>query len=147
MEKENPSFNPPASPDLNENKPTSKFKKYSRRILLFLFLFLAGFVYFWYFFVFGEGVKSGHLNYAVKKGNIFKTYEGKLIQEGFSSKTAGTIQSYEFEFSIGSKRIYDILSANSGKRFDLHYKEYHAAVPWRGNTRYIVDSIVSMSNE
>jgi len=125
-------------------KKTSRFKKFTRTFLILLLLGLAIFIYFKYFFVFGEGVKSGHLNYAVKKGNIFKTYEGKLIQEGYRSRTAGTIQSYEFEFSIKSKRIYDILAANSGKRFDLHYKEYHGMIPWRGNTKYIVDSIVSM---
>jgi hypothetical protein len=105
---------------------------------------LIVFVYFKYFFVFGDGVKSGHLNFAVRKGNVFKTFEGKLIQEGYKSKTAGAIQSYEFEFSIKSKRIYDILAANSGKLFDLHYKEYHGVLPWRGNTKYIVDSIISM---
>lgn len=125
-------------------KKTSHFKKFTRILLILLLLGIALFIYFKYFFVFGEGVKSGHLNYAVKKGNIFKTYEGKLIQEGYRSKTAGMIQSYEFEFSIKSKKIYDILAANSGKRFDLHYKEYHGMIPWRGNTKYIVDSIVSM---
>ena len=115
--------------------------------MLLVFLGLALFVYFRYFYVFGDGVKSGHLNYAVRKGNIFKTYEGKLIQEGYRGKVTGTIQSYEFEFSVKSKRIYDILSANSGKRFDLHYKEYHGVIPWRGNSRYIVDSIISMREE
>ncbi len=128
-------------------KPVSKFKRYTRILMGLLLAGLIVFIYFRYFFVFGEGVKSGHLNYAVKKGNIFKTYEGKLIQEGFRSKTAGSIQSYEFEFSIKGKKIYDILSANSGKRFDLHYKEFHGAIPWRGNTKYIVDSIVSMRDE
>ncbi len=112
-----------------------------------IFLGLIAFIYFKFFFVFGDGVKSGHLNYAVKKGNIFKTYEGKLIQEGYRSKTAGVIQSYEFEFSIKSKKVYDILAANSGKRFELHYKEYHGIVPWRGNTKYIVDSIVALGGE
>ena len=76
------------------------------------------FIYFKYFFVFGEGVKSGHLNYAVRKGNIFKTYEGKLIQAGFK----GNFQSYEFEFSMKSKRVFEMLEKNSGKYFDLHYK-------------------------
>ena len=115
--------------------------------MVLLVLGLSIFIYFKFFYVFGDGVKSGHLNYAVKKGNIFKTYEGKLIQEGYKSRTAGVIQSYEFEFSVNSKKIYEILSANSGKLFDLHYKEYHGIVPWRGNTKYIVDSIVSMRNE
>ena len=55
--------------------------------------------------MFGEGVKSGELNYVVKKGYIFKTYEGKLIQSGFRSRTPGTVQSYEFEFSVGDRRL------------------------------------------
>lgn len=125
----------------------SGFKRFTRTLLILLAVGLVALVYFKYFFVFGEGVKSGHLNYAVRKGNIFKTYEGKLIQEGFRSKTAGSIQSYEFEFSIKSKAIYEKLAANSGKRFDLHYREYHGVVPWRGNTKYVVDSIVLMREE
>lgn len=128
-------------------KKLSGFRKFTRALLILLLIGLAVFFYFRFFFVFGDGVKSGHLNYAVKKGNIFKTYEGKLIQEGYRTKTPGSIQSYEFEFSIKSKAIYDILSANSGKLFDLHYREYHGALPWRGNTKYIVDSIISMRNE
>ena len=128
-------------------KKTSGLRRFTRTLLILLLIGLAVFIYFKYFYVFGDGVKSGHLNYAVKKGNIFKTYEGKIIQEGIRSKTAGAIQSYEFEFSVSSKKVYDILSTNSGKMFDLHYKEYHGVVPWRGNTVYVVDSIISMRNE
>ena len=47
---------------------------------------LAAAAYFRFFFVFGEGVKSGELNYVVYKGVLFKTYEGKLIQTGIRSK-------------------------------------------------------------
>lgn len=125
-------------------KRTSGFRKFLRTIFVIALLALALFIFFRYYYVFGEGVKSGHLNYAVRKGNIFKTYEGKLIQEGYRSSTGAAIQSYEFEFSVKNKKVYDILAANSGKRFDLHYKEYHGIVPWRGNTKYIVDSIISM---
>lgn len=32
------------------------------------------FIYFKFYFVFGEGVKTGELNYFVNKGFIFKTY-------------------------------------------------------------------------
>ncbi|HEX6191958.1 MAG TPA: hypothetical protein VFZ42_06325 [Chitinophagaceae bacterium] len=134
---------------LAKSKPKGKgvFRRIFNIILVIILLAAAVFVYFRFFYVFGDGVKSGHLNYAVRKGNIFKTYEGKLIQEGYRTRVAGSIQSYEFEFSVKSKRIYDILSANSGKRFDLHYKEYHGIIPWRGNTKYIVDSIISMKDE
>ncbi|MBB5332935.1 hypothetical protein HNP69_001056 [Chryseobacterium koreense] len=33
---------------------------------------------------------------------------------------------------------------NSGKTFDLHYKEYHGILPWRGNTNYVVDQVINM---
>jgi hypothetical protein len=108
----------------------------------------AGSIIYWkYFFVFGQGVKSGHLNYVVLKGDVFKTYEGKLIQEGIRSRTAGSITSYEFEFSVVNKRLAEKLMANSGKWFDLQYREYHNVVPWRGNTTYIVDSIIAMRED
>ncbi|MHA4844081.1 hypothetical protein ACX0G7_07955 [Flavitalea antarctica] len=97
-----------------------------------------------YYYVFGEGVKSGELNYLVKKGYIFKTYEGKLIQSGIRSRTPGSVQSYEFEFSVENKRIAEQLMNNSGKEVDLHYKEYFGKIWWRGNTVYVVDSILSM---
>jgi hypothetical protein len=114
-------------------------------IIVTLLLVGAGAIIYWkYFFVFGSGVKSGHLNYVVLKGDVWKTYEGKLIQEGIRSRTVGSIQSYEFEFSVVNKAIAEKLMANSGKWFDLQYKEYHNPVSWRGNTVYIVDSILSM---
>jgi len=110
-----------------------------------IFIVALAFIFWWkYYFVFGEGVKSGELNYVVKKGNLFKTYEGKLIQSGFRSKTVGTIQSYEFEFSVVNDSIANILMNNSGNFFDLHYKEYKGALPWRGYSPFIVDKIVSM---
>jgi len=125
-------------------KKKSAFKRFFIRFAVIVFVLLGIYVYWQYFFVFGEGVKSGHLNYAVKKGNLFKTYEGKLIQEGIRSKVVGAIQSNEFEFSIKTQRIFDSLSLNSGKVFDLHYKEFKGIVPWRGNTIYLVDSIIAM---
>ena len=125
-------------------KKKSGFKRFIVRFIILAFIGLGFYIYWQYFFVFGEGVKSGHLNYAVKKGNLFKTYEGKLIQEGIRSKVVGSIQSNEFEFSIKTKEIFDVLSVNSGKVFDLHYKEYKGTVPWRGNTLYVVDSIIAM---
>lgn len=119
--------------------------KYLWMILLAVFLILGGFIWFKYYYVFGEGVKSGHLNYAVYKGNVFKTYEGKLIQEGFGRNSKnGQFTTYEFEFSVEDPEVFKQLEMNSGKYFDLHYKEYKGTLPWRGNTVYIVDKIVNM---
>jgi hypothetical protein len=125
-------------------KKTSGFKKFLRWLVIICIVVFV-IVFWWkYYFVFGEGVKSGELNYVVKKGNLFKTYEGKLIQSGFRSKTVGTIQSYEFVFSVVDDSIANILMNNSGSQFDLHYKEYKGALPWRGYTRFVVDKIISM---
>lgn len=97
-----------------------------------------------YFYVFGEGVKSGELNYLVKKGYLFKTYEGKLIQSGIRSRQPGSVASYEFEFSVQREDIANQLMTNSGKEFELHYKEYFGRLPWRGHSVFIVDSILAM---
>ncbi|GBU08257.1 hypothetical protein AwDysgo_15880 [Bacteroidales bacterium] len=116
-------------------------------ITLLIILGVAGFVYGRYFFVFGEGVKTGQLNYVVLKGYAFKTYEGKLIQAGFRSPKTGVssgIQSYEFEFSISDPKVADRLMLAGGKEVELHYREYKAAIPWRGYSTFIVDSIVAI---
>ncbi len=113
-------------------------------IIISVILILAGVGYYRYYWVFGEGVKSGELNYVVKKGYIFKTFEGKLIQSGFRSRAPGSVQSYEFEFSVGENRVAEKLMLSSGKEVELHYKEYLHAIPWRGYTNFIVDSIIAI---
>ena len=105
---------------------------------------LAAAAYFRFFFVFGEGVKSGELNYVVYKGVLFKTYEGKLIQTGIRSKAAGSIQSYEFEFSVENEALARELMLQGGKTLELHYKEYFGALPGRGFTKFVVDSIITV---
>ena len=106
---------------------------------------LAIFIYFKFYFVFGEGVKAGELNQIVHKGWVWKTYEGRLIQTGFSSaKKGGNSQSNEFNFSVVDKTIADSLMRCSGKLVELHYKEYNGYLPWRGMQKYIVDGIVSV---
>ena len=110
-------------------------------------LLIAGFIFFRFYFVFGEGVKAGELNFVVYKGYVFKTYEGRVIQAGFGKgkgANAGAIQSYEFDFSITDKAVADSLMRCGGKTVELHYKEYLGTLPWRGKQKYIVDRIVSV---
>lgn len=121
-------------------------KKFLKYLFIILIVGLIIFVYYRHFWVFGEGVKAGQLNQVVKKGFVFKTYEGILIQSGFKGSTAGTIQSYEFKFSVVNDEVANKLMMNSGKEFELHYKEYMAAVPWRGVSAFVVDSILSMKD-
>ena len=121
-----------------------KSKKTLYIILAIIIVGLSGFLYYNYYFVFGEGVKAGQLNYVVKKGYIFKTYEGKLIQTGFRTGQPGAIQSNEFEFSVTDNAIAEKMMLNSGKTFELHYKEYVNRLPWRGYSPFVVDKIISI---
>ena len=123
----------------------STMKKFLLIFASVLALALAAFVYFRYYFVFGEGVKAGELNYVVHKGYLFKTYEGKVIQAGYSNKNkSAMIQSYEFEFSVTDPAVADSLMRCGGRQVELHYKEYLGALPWRGMQVYVVDSIISV---
>ncbi|MBC7850223.1 MAG: hypothetical protein H7Y31_10830 [Chitinophagaceae bacterium] len=103
------------------------------------------FLFFRYNFVFGEGSKAGELNLFVKKGYVWKTYEGRLIQTGYKSKVPGSIQSNEFEFSVVDENVARVLMSNSGSILELRYKEYLGALPWRGMSKYIVDSVISVT--
>ncbi|WP_185140199.1 hypothetical protein [Proteiniphilum sp. X52] len=113
-----------------------------------ILIFALGiFIYVRFYYVFGTGVKSGELNYLVYKGVIFKTYEGKLIQSGFRADKPGGLQSNQFEFSVEDKKIAEQLMTSGGKNVQLHYKEYFGALPWRGYTKFIVDSIVMIEEK
>ncbi|MGN0191289.1 MAG: hypothetical protein ACI39U_06500 [Candidatus Cryptobacteroides sp.] len=116
-------------------------------VTVLLLAALALFVYIKFYYVFGEGVKAGELNFVVYKGYVWKTYEGRAIQAGFQKGSKGAttaVQSYEFDFSVADKAIADTLMRCSGRNVQLHYKEYLGALPWRGQQRYIVDRIVSV---
>ena len=115
--------------------------------LFLLFLLLGGvFVYWKYYFVLGEGARDGELNFMVRKGYIFKTWEGKLIQTGLRSKSPNTVQSYDFDFSVQDDEVAKKLLSNQGKVFNLHYREYQGSIPWRGHSKYVVDSIISITD-
>lgn len=55
---------------VNNNK--SEYEKFWVVLLSVAVVALALFVYFRFYFVFGEGVKSGEQNYVVYKGVLFK---------------------------------------------------------------------------
>lgn len=68
-------------------------------ITVVIVLLILGWGWFQFFFVFGEGPRAGELNYIMKKGYIWKTYEAKIIQVGFKG-ASGSFQSNEFQFSV-----------------------------------------------
>jgi len=109
-----------------------------------LIIILAGVFYWRYYFVFSEGVKGGTLNYFEKKGYVFKTWEGRIVQEGFQSPTAGALQSNEFRFSVQNDALVEQLERAGGKFVELRYKEYLNALPWRGASEVVVYEIIEI---
>lgn len=123
---------------------TTKGKVITSLVSIVILVF-AGWFFFKFYFVFGEGVKSGELNYLVYKGYVFKTYEGKMIQTGYNSKnSSNTIQSNEFQFSVEDKAVAGSLMRSTSQIVELHYKEYLGALPWRGVSKFVVDSIITI---
>ena len=112
-----------------------------------LLLAAAIFVYFKFFFVYSEGTNEGDINYFQREGFVFKTYEGKMIQTGYNShNTSATIQSNEFKFSVVDEHIAQQIDNNSSRQVKLHWKRYLGTLPWRGNSQFVVDSIISVKN-
>lgn len=112
-------------------------KKFFRYLIIFILLALAPFIYWRYYYTVADGTQAGSLNVFQKKGILFKTYEGKLIQSGFKAN----IQSNEFSFSVTDPKLADKLMQLSGKELNLHYKQYLGTLPWRGMQVNVVDSI------
>jgi hypothetical protein len=122
-------------------------KKFIFFSTLIVLLIGAAAFYWRFYFVFGEGVKAGELNFMVEKGMVFKTFEGRLIQTGYKSVVPGSVQSNEFDFSVEKPEIAQKLMMSGGKLVELGYKEHFGAVPWRGNSKYIVDTIYEIKDK
>ena len=104
---------------------------------------LMVFVYVKFFFVYSQGVNEGDINYFQYEGFVFKTYEGKMIQTGYNSRNSNaTIQSNEFKFSVVDEQVAKQIEGNSSRQIKLHWKRYLGVLPWRGNSQYVVDSVV-----
>lgn len=120
-------------------------KKIISGIVGVLLLAFAIFLYVKFFFVYSDGVNEGDINYFQREGFIFKTYEGKMIQTGYNSRNSqATIQSNEFKFSVADEEVAQQLMNQSSYRVKLHWKRYLGTLPWRGNSVYVVDSILQV---
>ena len=114
-----------------------KARKIFTYIIIILIVGFGIFFYTHFYWEFGSGTKAGTLNTFMRKGYMFKTYEGKIIQSGFKAN----VQSNEFNFSVTKDNVAQTLLNNAGREVEVHYIEYFGALPWRGMERYIVDSV------
>lgn len=122
--------------------------------ILVVLLFGTGYIYWFYYNPYSEGSREGVLQKFSRKGNIFKTYEGEMIQLGFGQRGAA-INSQYYYFSVDDETVADSLENCLGKIVRLHYVQYRKNLPWRGENynktnaekgQYIVDRIEKVEN-
>ena len=106
-----------------------------------LLIVLTIFSYWKYSFTYSEGNRSGLLQKFSYKGTIFKTYEGELILSSVKSNQDVSLASEKFHFSVPDRLLADKLFKLEGTVVVLHYTEKNGALPWRGETVYLVDSV------
>lgn len=116
-------------------------KKIISWIVIILVLVIVAFGYFKYGFTYSKGYRAGLLQKFSEKGLIFKTYEGEMILSSVQSNANVAIASEKFLFSVSDKVVAKQMEQIQGKHVVVHYKEKNGALPWIGDSYYIVDSV------
>lgn len=120
-----------------------------KRILLtilgIIIVFLAIFLVARYSYTYSEGNRAGRLIKFSKQGFMFKTYEGEMNLGGVTNAANNSMMmNYMWDFSVTDVGVADSLLMLEGKDISVHYKEKMAKLPWRGDTKYIVDRVVQV---
>ncbi len=110
-------------------------------IFLVLFGILALFIWWNYYYTYSDGNRYGLLQKFSHRGNIFKTYEGELILSSVRGNANVPIASEKFYFSVTDDNVAKKLTELQGRGVTIHYKEKKSSIFWRGDSRYIVDSV------
>lgn len=94
---------------------------------------------------YSDGDRIGVIIKFSRKGYMFKTYEGQLNQEFFPGGVSSNqnVTPNIWDFSVNDQKIAnDIENAMThGARVKLHYDEKYYRLPWRGETKYIVNKV------
>ena len=122
-------------------KKAGGFKKFVRWFTFILLIVLCLFGYWKYFYTYSDGYRSGLLQKLSHKGNIFKTYEGELVQRSIVSTGNVGIASEKFYFSVASDSVAKAMQNFEGKNVKLHYLQKNGTLSWRGESEYIVDMV------
>ena len=116
-------------------------KKFLYWALAIVVIILSLFIYWKYSFTYSEGNRAGLLQKFSYKGTIFKTYEGELILSSIKSDQNVALASEKFYFSVPGKVLAQKLLHLEGTMVILHYRETNGVLPWRGESKYLVDSL------
>lgn len=118
-----------------------KTKKVLKWLLFLIAIIVASFIYWKYFFTYSEGYRAGLLQKFSHKGAIFKTYEGEIILSSVSSNRDVALASEKFLFTVTNKSLVRQFDTLQGQPVIVHYRQKNAAVFWRGDSPYLVDSV------
>lgn len=120
-------------------------KKILLTIVGIIIVFLAIFLIARYSYTYSEGNRAGKLIKFSKQGFVFKTYEGEMNLGGVTNAANGSMMmNYMWDFSVDDESVADSLLKLEGKDISVHYKQKLAKLPWRGDTKYIVDKVVEV---
>ena len=85
--------------------------------------------------------RAGELIKISEKGVVFKTYEGQLSLGGLTVADGDANIGNVWEFSVTDDAIFHKMDNMRGKKVILTYKEKYEALPWRGDTKYLVTDV------
>jgi hypothetical protein len=119
--------------------------KIIRRIFIYGTLILVLVLSYLYFGTYETGMWAGRVLGVSEKGIIFKTHEGKLSLESFGALKGVSPVAETRDFSVLSSQeevLQQLQEVSlSGERVNLHFKKKYLSIPWRGDTKYLVERV------
>jgi hypothetical protein len=116
-------------------------------IILAMIAFLGWWMWQHYFHPYRISQEKGWIMKVSNEGQLFKTFEGEMISEGYVEDTLVAMHS-DFKFSIPSDSLAReaMRWSQNGQRVVLTYDEFKGTVLWRGNSRHVVTKIEPDTN-
>lgn len=108
---------------------------------MLIIIFGGAFIYWKYFYTYSKGYRAGLLQKFSNKGTFFKTYEGEMILSSVASNRDIAIASEKFLFTVTNKELIRQFDTLQGMDIVVHYNAKNGAVFWRGDSKYLVDSV------
>lgn len=117
----------------------SKFKIF----LVVFFVLLLGVLWFISTGYYSSGERAGTISKFSERGYIFKTWEGQLMEGGYSGDT-GSLSPRFWDFSAKSGEVVEKVrkALSTGERVTLQFEEKFVKFPWNGDTKYILTDVV-----
>lgn len=118
-----------------------KTKRFFRWLLILIVIIAGIFIYWKFFYTYSEGYRAGLLQKFSHKGTFIKTYEGEMILSSVATTRDIAIASEKFLFTVTNKSLIRQFDTLQGSTVIVHYKQMNGPVFWRGDSKYLVDSV------